>query len=77
VQEAIPNAVHVLGDVTLENDTHVPNLLVVNDHVLLLENIGATKHLSELLREEQENIKEIDSQLKDLEASKSLLVQFE
>lgn len=69
VQEAIPNAVHVLGDVTLENDTHVPNLLVVNDHVLLLENIGATKHLSELLREEQENIKEIDSQLKDLEAS--------
>lgn len=59
----------VLGDVTLADDTHVPDLLVVNDHVLLLENIGATKHLGELLRGEQDNIREIDSQLKDLEAS--------
>lgn len=69
VKKTIPHAVHVVGDVTLEDDTRVPDLLVVNDHVLLLENIGATQHLSELLREEHDNIKVIDNQIKDLEAS--------
>lgn len=46
VQRAIPSAVEVLGDVSIRmangETKQVKNLLVVNDHALLVETIGTS-----------------------------------
>jgi len=48
----IPSAVHRAGDVMLAGNK-VPNLMVVNERVLLYENLGATKQLDINLNDER------------------------
>eukprot|EP01112_Ceratiomyxa_fruticulosa_P010118 TRINITY_DN266_c0_g1_i2.p1 TRINITY_DN266_c0_g1~~TRINITY_DN266_c0_g1_i2.p1 ORF type:complete len:632 (+),score=99.63 TRINITY_DN266_c0_g1_i2:203-2098(+) len=49
LKTVLPNAVKVVGDVCLPNGKVIPNLLVVDDRVLLFENIGATQELGKVL----------------------------
>jgi hypothetical protein len=63
--KVIPEAVHELGDVEMGSTT-IPNLLVVNERVLLYENIGATQQLDKELEEKKEVIEKIDDMVSDL-----------
>jgi hypothetical protein len=60
VQRAIPSAVEVLGDVSIRmangETKQVKNLLVVNDHALLVETIGATKALDYTVTDLHSNV---------------------
>jgi len=58
VQRVIPKAVHVIGDVTLSDGTVIPQMLVVDDRVLLLENIGATQELGKIIGDINEDTKD-------------------
>ncbi|KYQ88188.1 NDT80/PhoG-like protein [Tieghemostelium lacteum] len=63
VQKVMPNAVKLAGDVQLQDGTTVPNLLVVNDRVLLMENIGATQQIGRTLKNEQQHIIQMDEEI--------------
>ncbi|EGG23096.1 NDT80/PhoG-like protein [Cavenderia fasciculata] len=63
LREVIPNAVSVAGEVRLQDGSTIPNLLVVNDRVLLLENIGATQQIGRTLRREHDHIIEMDKEI--------------
>ncbi|GAM26868.1 hypothetical protein SAMD00019534_100430 [Acytostelium subglobosum LB1] len=63
LKEVIPNAVTVAGEVRLQDGTVIPNLLVVNDRILLLENIGATQQIGRTLQREQDHIVEMDKEI--------------
>eukprot|EP01133_Synstelium_polycarpum_P003734 gene3734-4304_t len=63
LREVLPNAVTVAGEVRLQDGTTIPNLLVVNDRVILLENIGATQQIGRTLKKEQDHIIEMDKEI--------------
>jgi len=63
VKSVIPGAVKVAGEVKLQDGSTIPNLLVVNDRVLLLENIGATQQIGRTLEKEQHHIIEMDKEI--------------
>lgn len=64
--QTIPNAVHVVGDVDID-DVTIPNFLVVNERVLLFENIGATQHLDREVEADKKAIVDITSRVDTLE----------
>lgn len=62
----MPEAVHRLGDVSVSG-ANIENLLVVNERMLLLENIGATQHLDKTLKREKEELDFVNTKVKELE----------
>eukprot|EP01112_Ceratiomyxa_fruticulosa_P020384 TRINITY_DN691_c0_g1_i1.p1 TRINITY_DN691_c0_g1~~TRINITY_DN691_c0_g1_i1.p1 ORF type:complete len:646 (-),score=140.41 TRINITY_DN691_c0_g1_i1:81-2018(-) len=80
VKKVVPKAVHVIGDVTLSDGTVIPQLLVVDDRVLLLENIGATQELGKIIddinEDTQDNkriIEKISTLVETIQKSESTL----
>jgi len=64
----MPNAVHVAGDVHID-DVTIPNFLVVNERVLLFENIGATQQLDLEVASDKKAIVDITSRVNELEVT--------
>ena len=69
LEKVMPDAVHHIGDVSVSGH-NVENLLVVNERMLLLENIGATQHLDKAVKREKEEIEFVNSKVKELEEGK-------
>lgn len=66
LEKVMPEAVHHLGDVAVSGQ-NIENLLVVNERMLLLENIGATQHLDKAVKREKEEIEFVNNKVKELE----------
>jgi hypothetical protein len=64
----MPNAVHVAGDVHID-DVTIPNFLVVNERVLLFENIGATQQLDKEVASDKKAIIDINTRVNELEVT--------
>lgn len=82
VAQLLPSAVHQIGNYTLQNGQTVDNLLVVNDRVLLLENIGATQYhlfvmrvvffdytrqLNKMVDEDRDELEQVNAKIEELE----------
>jgi len=68
VQKQLPSAVHELGAYQTSDGKTVDNLLVVNERVLLLENIGATQYLNKVVTEDRAEIDFVNTKVEELEA---------
>jgi hypothetical protein len=66
LQQVMPNAVHVAGDVRID-DVTIPNFLLVNERTLLFENIGATQQLDKEVESDKQAIVEITNRVDTLE----------
>eukprot|EP01112_Ceratiomyxa_fruticulosa_P008181 TRINITY_DN2113_c0_g1_i3.p1 TRINITY_DN2113_c0_g1~~TRINITY_DN2113_c0_g1_i3.p1 ORF type:complete len:655 (-),score=101.96 TRINITY_DN2113_c0_g1_i3:22-1986(-) len=58
VNQIMPNAVKTIGNVNLPNGKIVEDMLVVNDHALLVENIGATQELVHVIDDIEIDLKQ-------------------
>ncbi len=64
----MPHAVERMpGEYVLKDGTRVPNLLVVNERILLYENIGATQQIGRVLEREVESVDILDNRVNKLE----------
>ncbi|XP_044305823.1 myelin regulatory factor-like protein [Varanus komodoensis] len=61
VQELLPRAVRVTGDLTYENGEKVDNFLMVDKDQIFMENVGAVKQLCKLTNNLEVRIQELES----------------
>jgi hypothetical protein len=68
VQQVMPHAVETLGEVRLQDGSTIPNLLVVNERVLLFETMGATKELGKKIELEDQAVQHLGTKITQIEA---------
>lgn len=69
LKQILPNATRTLKDVTLADGQVMEELIVVEERALLLENIGATQELSDIVLKDQEKLDKIGKKLNDESAA--------
>lgn len=63
----LPAAVHSLPTFPMDDGQNLDDMLVVNERMLLMENLGATKYLDKVMRREHEEIEHVHNKVEELE----------
>jgi hypothetical protein len=75
VAKLLPSAVQQVGEY-MHNGQFVDNLLVVNERVLLMENIGATQQLNRVVQEDRAEIDTVNAKVAELEAEERVNLSY-
>jgi len=63
----LPAAVHSLPTFPMDDGQSLDNMLVVNERMLLMENLGATKYLDRVVQRDHEEIEHVHHKVEELE----------